>query len=70
MPIYEFQCQECGARFETIVPASSGGKPVKCRNCGSRKIKKQISAASFRVSGGSIPLARGSGGCSPKSKFR
>lgn len=32
MPIYEFSCKECGARFEELVGA--GTESVPCRECG------------------------------------
>lgn len=31
MPIYEFQCEACGARFEDLVPA--GTESVVCQEC-------------------------------------
>ena len=33
MPIYEFQCERCGARFEELVSSESGEVP--CAECGS-----------------------------------
>ncbi|HEX6117258.1 MAG TPA: zinc ribbon domain-containing protein [Solirubrobacterales bacterium] len=32
MPIYEFLCRECGARFEALVAASTEAE--ECRECG------------------------------------
>ena len=34
MPIYEFECEECGSRFEELVAAERCG--AACPQCGSR----------------------------------
>jgi len=41
MPIYEFECEECGARFEELT--SVGARPA-CPTCGSRQTKRRYSA--------------------------
>lgn len=51
MPIYEFDCHECGKPFETLVLGFST-ENVRCPECDSKDIKKKISA--FAVKGGSI----------------
>ncbi|RMF22755.1 MAG: zinc ribbon domain-containing protein [Deltaproteobacteria bacterium] len=49
MPIYEYECPDCGA-FEHIQPISS--KPLrKCPSCG-RRVRKLVSSSSFRLKGG------------------
>jgi len=44
MPIYEYKCGKCGARFEMLV--SSFSKRVKCEKCGSTRVKKLMSTFS------------------------
>jgi putative FmdB family regulatory protein len=44
MPIYEFQCGDCGAQFEDLVPA--GTEAVLCPECGSTETKRRFSAFS------------------------
>ncbi len=44
MPIYEFQCEECGRVSEILV--FSAGNPIKCPECGSERLKKLMSATS------------------------
>jgi putative FmdB family regulatory protein len=44
MPIYEFECDECGARFEELVAAGTAG--VACPECGSARTRRLISAVS------------------------
>jgi putative FmdB family regulatory protein len=41
MPIYEFECEACGARFEELVPV---GVEVACRECGSERTRRRYSA--------------------------
>jgi putative FmdB family regulatory protein len=44
MPIYEFECEECGVRFEELVAAGAGTVP--CPQCGSGRTRRLISAVS------------------------
>jgi putative FmdB family regulatory protein len=41
MPIYEFLCQACGARFEELVDV--GTNSVDCRGCGSERTRRVYS---------------------------
>jgi putative FmdB family regulatory protein len=41
MPIYEFECEECGARFEELVAAEAA---VACRECGSERVRRLYSS--------------------------
>ena len=34
MPIYEFECDECGARFEMLRSISDSDSEVTCPKCG------------------------------------
>jgi putative FmdB family regulatory protein len=40
MPIYEFECEGCGARFEELVAA---GAEVTCGECGSERTRRLYS---------------------------
>jgi putative FmdB family regulatory protein len=44
MPIYEFECEECGARFEELVGA--GAEAVVCTECGSTRTRRLMSSVS------------------------
>jgi putative FmdB family regulatory protein len=44
VPIYEFECEECGARFEELVTA--GETRVPCAECGSIRTRRLISNVS------------------------
>lgn len=51
MPIYEYQCQDCG--FEAEVLQKLSDEPLTtCTACGKSSFKKKISAAGFRLKGG------------------
>ncbi|WP_455380184.1 FmdB family zinc ribbon protein [Acidihalobacter prosperus] len=51
MPIYEYRCQACGHELEMIQKMTD--QPlVDCPACGKPALKKQISAAGFRLAGG------------------
>ena len=43
MPIYEFECEECGARFEELVAA---GADAPCPACGAPRAHRLISNVS------------------------
>lgn len=51
MPIYEYQCQDCGHQKEALQKLSDGPL-VDCPACGQPRLKKKISAAGFRLKGG------------------
>lgn len=42
MPIYEFECEECGARFEELAAAGSAA----CPQCGSERTRRLLSQVS------------------------
>lgn len=43
MPIYEFECEECGARFEELTRAEAG---AACPSCGSERTRRLLSTVS------------------------
>lgn len=51
MPIYEYQCQACGHRLESLQKLSE--EPLKdCPACGQPALSRLVSAAGFRLKGG------------------
>ena len=51
MPIYEYQCEACGYKFEKLQKISDD--PLKvCPSCGASKLSKIVSAAAIRLKGG------------------
>ncbi len=51
MPIYEYQCKECGHRLEAIQRFSDAALTL-CPACDKPGLAKQLSAPSFRLKGG------------------
>ncbi len=51
MPIYEYQCQECGEPFEVFVRSISKKVDAECPNCGSKQIQKGVSSFASRGTG-------------------
>jgi putative FmdB family regulatory protein len=41
VPIYEFECEACGERFEELVAM---GSAVACRECGSQRTRRLYSS--------------------------
>lgn len=50
MPIYEYECNGCGAHHEFIQKFNEGPKR-KCPSCGRPRLRKQVSAAAFHLKG-------------------
>ena len=56
MPLFEYVCRECSARFEQIV---MGSDTPACPSCRSRNLEKLLSV--FAVGGGGSKDAAGGG---------
>lgn len=70
MPIHEFRCQECNLLFEELLSAAEGTEAVVCKKCGSKKVRKTISASSIKIAGSGSSIPQGAlSGCSSKSGF-
>ena len=77
MPVYEYQCEQCGNVFEAMQKFSDAPL-TECRSCGG-PVKKLISQTAFSLKGGgwyqqgygagadqkpaACPSAGGGGGC-------
>lgn len=60
MPLFEYECQRCDARFELLV--RNGDQPA-CPECGDEKPRKLLSAPAAHVPGGEkLPIV---GSCPP-----
>nr|WP_239556877.1 zinc ribbon domain-containing protein [Dyella flava] len=51
VPIYEFQCNSCGHRFDRLQKMSDAD-PTDCPSCGAPQVQRRLSAPQFRLSGG------------------
>jgi putative FmdB family regulatory protein len=50
MPIYEFECGECGDQFERLQKLSDPD-PSVCPKCGATRVKRCLTAPAFRLAG-------------------
>ncbi len=50
MPIYEFECSQCGHHFDRLQKLSDPD-PSVCPQCGAPQVKRKVSAPSFRLAG-------------------
>jgi putative FmdB family regulatory protein len=50
MPLYEYQCEACGERFETIRKFSDPPLEV-CEKCGNGPIQRLVSSPAFQFKG-------------------
>jgi putative FmdB family regulatory protein len=60
MPIYEYICDECEARFEKIVINKQA--EIACPKCASKKASIQLSVFSSAGNGGAAKSSGGSSG--------
>ena len=44
MPIYEYECQKCGERFEYLHWSGEDDKFLKCPKCGDDKPRRVVSS--------------------------
>jgi putative FmdB family regulatory protein len=62
MPIYEYACPGCGARFEKLVRRF--GEAVSCPACARADVERQLSVFAVATASPSPAFARcGSGAC-------
>jgi len=65
MPLYEYLCRDCEAKFELRRSFSQADAPVKCTHCHSDNTKKLISSfISFSKGGNNPTPSSGCAGCS------
>lgn len=64
MPIYEYQCAECGFQEEYLQKVSEAPLTV-CPSCGKPKFAKLISAAGFQLKGSGWYATDFKGGARP-----
>jgi putative FmdB family regulatory protein len=50
MPLYEYECDACGERFERIQKFSDPLVEI-CPNCGKKKVKKLVSSPAIQFKG-------------------
>ncbi len=64
MPIYEYQCRQCGAVSEIFFNVGAHSDPLICSSCGGSELEKKLSAASIAVTAGPSENIR----CGPEAQ--
>ena len=49
MPIYEYQCEDCGTKFEKLV--RRGENAVACPSCGQSHLRTELSTFAAHANG-------------------
>jgi putative FmdB family regulatory protein len=68
MPLYEYECRDCGDRFEKMLSFSQADQSQECPSCGSPESQRHISIFSS-PSLSSSTSAAGSCGAPSGSRF-
>lgn len=61
MPLYEYECLECGSRFEKLVRTAAETSQLKCPECQSGDLEEMFSSFSSAGRSGDS----GAGNCAP-----
>jgi len=66
MPMYEYRCPHCKARFELLQRMGQGAQGVRCPQCGQSEVERQLStfAGQSSAATGFAAAGCGSGGSS------
>ena len=59
MPIYTYECKECGEKFDLLVGVTSEKAELKCKKCASKNIKRTFSTFSIGSSKGKLNSSEG-----------
>ncbi|MBN2508369.1 MAG: zinc ribbon domain-containing protein [Verrucomicrobia bacterium] len=62
MPIYEYQCTQCGKTFEHLTRTASEPAP-QCPKCGAKRPRKLVSAFNANAAGASTGSSCPTGSC-------
>jgi putative FmdB family regulatory protein len=65
MPIYEYVCEDCEARYERIVMSAT--QEIECPKCASKRHTLQLSVFSAGKSSDEASVSAGGCGCTPHS---
>ena len=68
MPIYEYQCLDCGERFEILQRMGEGSEGLTCPECGEGRVTKQFSTFASN-SGSGQAVSFGGSACGGGSGF-
>ncbi|MTI84196.1 MAG: zinc ribbon domain-containing protein [Firmicutes bacterium] len=61
MPVYDYQCKQCGQRFSQMV-SMENRKNVSCPECKSKEVKQLITGCAINTGGCGSPSVPAGGG--------
>ena len=59
MPLYEYACPDCGAKFEVLQRMGADSAGVVCPKCGGARVAKQLSTFASATAGSSPAMPCG-----------
>jgi putative FmdB family regulatory protein len=65
MPIYEYNCKACDAKYEKMRPMSAADDAAKCPSCGSPKTARALSVFAVAAEGGAKSSPGGTSDAGP-----
>jgi putative FmdB family regulatory protein len=65
MPIYEYDCKNCGDSFDKLVRITAAATEVTCPACSSSEVKKRLSLFSSKIAGSVTASAGSAVNCAP-----
>ena len=65
MPMYEYECNKCGNRFDYLMFLSKENQGLKCPKCASADVQRVLSRFATKSADGSS----GSGSCGVQRSF-
>ncbi|MCK5572514.1 MAG: zinc ribbon domain-containing protein [Bacteroidetes bacterium] len=57
MPIYDYQCNDCGKTYDIFHKVREIAEDVVCPSCGSAQHTRLLSAPGFSMGGRTVPVA-------------
>jgi putative FmdB family regulatory protein len=69
MPLYEYRCSSCDARFEQLRRMSEADQGVVCPKCRSEQVSRQLSTFASKVEGGVGPCGQPAAACGSSGRF-
>ncbi len=69
MPLYEYQCNDCGEEFEKMVPFSQADQNQTCPSCLSQDTYKKISTIASHGTSLSVSSVSSGSSCGSRGGF-
>lgn len=63
MPLYEYRCQDCGVRFESLRSMKDADAAITCKNCLGKNTRRVLSVFNASSGGRSLTTDSGCGSC-------